>query len=243
MSLYQQKNIELRPEGRKPFDARSLFDSYGYPHRNTPYLSQIPCSWGAVYFPEHWREFHSFLILRFSEAWISLEEHIVPHIRSNKWKKSWKKYFIELVHLRGYAMLYPNYNDFVSLSTNHLEMGSHVKDEPKHIYDRKKQLFTLPLMTIPEVNEGEIHATGLLDIPDEHLPVWSDLPVLDLLGGVSSEQEIEERGQARQKELAHCETRGSLVSQRRAFAASELFTCVEEDIHSETMDYHVDYGF
>ncbi|KAH9307850.1 hypothetical protein KI387_035761 [Taxus chinensis] len=28
-------------------------------HPNTPYLHQLPCSWGALFFPKHWREFYT----------------------------------------------------------------------------------------------------------------------------------------------------------------------------------------
>ena len=227
ISLYQQKQVELRPEGRRPFNAQTLFDTYGVLQRNTPYLSQIPCSWGSVYFPEHWREFHTYLMVRFSEAWLPLREPVVPHVRSNRWAKSWKRFFIELAFLRGYVMLYPNYDDFVSLSTNHLEIGSHVKDHPRNIYEQKKALFTLPLMMLPEdsVNAEETQATGLLDLPEEELPAWSGLPVLDLLGSLSSEWELEERGMERQGELVGCETIASQLERRRLFEAEELFTC------------------
>ena len=70
ISLYQQKHLELRLEGRHSFNARATFASMGLNDPSTPYLSQIPCSWGAVYFPEHWREFHAYLSFRLSEyAW------------------------------------------------------------------------------------------------------------------------------------------------------------------------------
>ncbi|KIJ65143.1 hypothetical protein HYDPIDRAFT_153126, partial [Hydnomerulius pinastri MD-312] len=88
----------------------------------------IPCSWGALYFPSHWREFHDYLSIRLSQHAFPISTTVVPGVRSNKWTKSWKKYFIELVYLRGYVMLYANYEDFVSFSTNHLEVGSHVRD-------------------------------------------------------------------------------------------------------------------
>jgi hypothetical protein len=96
ISLYQPKNIELRPEGRRKFDARKTFEDMGIPS-TVPYLSQIPCSWGAVYFPEHWREFHQFLSIRLSETAMDLSDPIVPNIRSNRWLNSWKRYIIELV--------------------------------------------------------------------------------------------------------------------------------------------------
>ncbi|CCM02448.1 uncharacterized protein FIBRA_04547 [Fibroporia radiculosa] len=203
ISLYQQKNLELRPEGRHPFNARDVFTAAGIDDPSTPYLSQIPCSWGAVYFPEHWREFHAYLSLRLSEYAWDADQVVAPGVRSNKWMRSWKKYFIELAYLRGYVMLYPNFDGYVSLSTNHLEVGSHVKDVPKEVYLRKKRLFLLPLMALPDLLHS--NATGLLDLPDHGLPPWDQLPVLDLLGLPASEETLVERGSMRRIELTGCE--------------------------------------
>ncbi|KAH7885858.1 hypothetical protein F5I97DRAFT_1876012 [Phlebopus sp. FC_14] len=202
ISLYQQRNIELRPEGRRPFDARTLFQSNSLRNPTTPYLSQIPCSWGAIYFPSPWREFHDYLSLRLSQDIIPMTTTIVPHVRSNKWTKSWKKYFIELVYLRGYLMLYPNYEDFVSFSTNHLEVGSHVRSQPEGEYERKKKLFRLPLMPLPGVSSDK--SPNILDLPGGTLPSWSTLPVLDLMGELSSMDTIEQRGALRRAELHLC---------------------------------------
>ncbi|KAJ8515731.1 hypothetical protein ONZ45_g6893 [Pleurotus djamor] len=198
ISLYQPKNIELTPLGREPFNARTTFRKHGYPHPSTPYLSQIPCSWGAVYFPEHWREFHGYLSARLAETFFDIDAVVVPKVRSNRWKKSWKKFFIELVYLRGYVMLYPNYEDFLSLSTNHVEVGSHVKARTR---DKKLELFLLPLM---KLNHGTSPNNGLLDLPRGTLPAWTQLPVLDLVGSVTSSSEIMGRGLTRRGELTGC---------------------------------------
>ncbi|OBZ73954.1 hypothetical protein A0H81_06095, partial [Grifola frondosa] len=204
ISLYQQKNLELRPEGRHLFNARNTFSAAGMPHPNSPYLSQIPCSWGAVYFPEHWREFHAYLSVRLSESAWTVDQPIVPGVRSNRWTRSWKKYFIELVYLRGYVMLYPNYADYVSLSTNHLEIGSHVKDVPTDAYLRKKRLFLLPLLQLPSGDASSPARTGLLDLPDGALPPWEMLPTLDLLGLLTIEDVLVQRGNLRRAELTGC---------------------------------------
>jgi hypothetical protein len=201
ISLYQQKNIELKPQGRRPFDARSLFRDHHLPHPNTPYLSQIPCSWGAVYFPEHWREFHEYLAVRFSEYSVNIDQDIVPDVRSNRWTKSWKKYFIELVYLRGYAMLYPNFADFVSLSTNHLEVGSHVRNRPSA---EKKELFILPLMRLPDGTNLSTLSSGILDLPNETLPPWQSLPILNLTGSLTSFDTLIIQGQTRRTQLTQC---------------------------------------
>ncbi|KAL1941175.1 hypothetical protein VTO73DRAFT_7387 [Trametes versicolor] len=206
ISLYQQKNLELRPEGRHLFDARVAFAAAGLPHAHTPYLSQIPCSWGALYFPEHWREFHAYLGARLAEHALPLAQTVVPGVRSNRWTRSWKRYFIELVFLRGYVMLYPNYARFASLSTNHLEVGSHVRDVPTDVYLRKKKLFNLPLMPLPEAgDEGALLITGLLELPDERLPAWDALPVLDLLGAIVDQETVSQRGTERRTVLTGCE--------------------------------------
>ncbi|EMD39225.1 hypothetical protein CERSUDRAFT_93273 [Gelatoporia subvermispora B] len=204
ISLYQQKHLELRPEGRHRFNARDTFTAAGLSDPSTPYLSQIPCSWGAVYFPEHWREFHTYLSLRLSELAWDLEQTVVLAVRSNKWRKSWKKYFIELVYLRGYVMLYPNYEGYASLSTNHLEVGSHVKDVPKDVYMRKKKLFELPLLPLPAHEDVPRVETGLLSLPGGSLPAMHALPTLDLFGMVTAEDMLVERGRERRWELTGC---------------------------------------
>ena len=212
ISLYQQKNIELHPDGRRLFDARSTLKGAGLSYPNTPYLSQVPCSWGALYFPEHWREFHAYLSARLNASiWPPpAEDAVVPDVRSNRWTRSWKRYFIELIFLRGYVMLYPNYASYTSLSTNHLEVGSHVHDIPIETYLRKKKLFNVPLMPLPFVPAGRastsvLPSTGLLDLPDARLPGWDALPVFDLLGAISSETTILQRGRDRRTELTGCD--------------------------------------
>lgn len=204
ISLYQQKNLELNIEGRRPFNARWLFNTTDIAPANTPYLSQIPCSWGAVYFPEHWREFHTYVAYRLTDPSLALKEDIVPNVRSSQWKHSWKKYIIEMIFLRGYTMLYPNYANFSSLSTNHLEPGAHVKRLPRAVFDKKRVQFDLPLMPLPDSNASEVLGTGLLDLPENEMPAWDALPVFDLHGSVVSEELIVDRGQARRPEVFGC---------------------------------------
>lgn len=193
ISLYQPKVIETRPGGREFFNPRTVFASNDITEYTTPYLSQIPCSWGAVYFPEHWREFHSYLNIRLSEALFGIDAVVVPNARSNRWSKSWKKYFIELAYLRGYVMVYPNYEHFVSLSTNHLEAGSHVKGTSQESYVPKREMFRVPLM--------DLRGSRLMDLPLGTLPAFTDLPVLNLFGQLSSIESLISSGRRRQSEM------------------------------------------
>lgn len=203
VSLYQPKNLELRVNGRVPFEPRMIFAEYDISNSHTPYLSQVPCSWGAVYFPEHFVEFHDYLALRLSGVTHDISAVIIPDIRSNRWKKSWKKYFNELVYLRGYVMLYPNYD--LSLATNHVEVGAHVKSYNIHTRDSIRRQFEVPLMPLPLVSAtAGTTISSLLDLPDNALPEWDSLPVLDLWGIVTSHKEIATRGQERHELVSRC---------------------------------------
>ena len=91
-------------------------------------------------------------------------------------------------------MVYPNYDNFVSLSTNHLEAGSHVKGTSRESYVQKREIFRVPLMGL----EG---TTRLLDLPHGMLPAFDDLPVLDLFGQPSSLETLVLVGQKRQSEI------------------------------------------
>jgi hypothetical protein len=111
-----------------------------------------------------------------------------------------------MVFLRGYIMLYPNYANFSSLSTNHLEPGAHVKRRPRAVFEKKRGLFDLPLIPLPDANASSeaLPRTGLLDLPENEMPAWDALPVLDLHGSVVSEELIVDRGQARRSEVFGC---------------------------------------
>ena len=223
ISLYQQKSNELHADGRRAFDARALFAAHpAVAHTSSPYLSQVPCSWGAVYFPHAWRAFHAYLALRLSGRLLPPGEAVAPGLRSNAWARSWKKFFIELAFLRGHVMLYPNYADYASLSTNHLEVGSHVKETTPEAYELKKKLYQLPLLRATPIHgfgsdEGVPSVeTGLLDLPAERMPEWDALPVLDLLGLLTTAGEVHARGAARSQELFRCGSAEAAPGVRRS---------------------------
>ncbi|EIE88405.1 hypothetical protein G6F46_008071 [Rhizopus delemar] len=212
ISLYAPRNLELVPSGRVSFDPNSVLLPAHYAPQ-TPYASQIPCSWGAVYFPEHWREFHAYLIRRLQD--LNLPKHSevrvisVPGSRSDKWKKSWKKYFIELVYLRAYVMLYPNFYDFEAFSTNHVEFGTHVKSEKRQSVIGT---FMVPLMQ---------RDTLLAQLPDHRLPFFEDLPVLDLWGQLQTHESLDAKASAYHAHVSSCPRKVG------SFDPSDLFCLVD----------------
>lgn len=194
VSLYSPRNLELLPEGRRPFNPESVLENSGYSKR-APYASQVPCSWGAVYFPEHWREFHAYLTARLAkEEWKGYHNITTPGSRSHKWQKSWKKYFIELVYLRAYVMMYPNFENFESFSTNHLEFGTHVKENGRT--QSKVDQFMVPLMQ---------RDTILNQLPNQRLPIFENLPLMDLWGNVRSIKEMDRIGSEWHQNISPCQ--------------------------------------
>ncbi|KAF0525048.1 glycosyl transferase family 2 protein [Gigaspora margarita] len=189
ISLYNIKINELNMAGRIPFNPALNLRGTKYPNQS-PYLSQVPCSWGALYFPEIWREFRIYQNVRLNDALgLMLQDVKVPESRSNRWSKSWKRFFIELTYLRGYVMLYPNYENFISFSTNHFEKGEHNR------VGKKKDPFQLPLMNEYILLDG---------LPGNRLPNFKDLPIMDLWGKVTSPNELIQRGRALQLEISSC---------------------------------------
>ncbi|KAF9585477.1 hypothetical protein BGW38_002193 [Lunasporangiospora selenospora] len=191
VSMYSQKFVETHLAGRAPFNPEDIFIETPEYELRTPFLLQLPCSWGAVYFPEHWREFHEYVTDRLLDIeWnkTSLQSVQIPNSRTNRWSNSWKKLFIEMIYMRGYVMLYPNYFNFTSFSTNHLEWGTHTKQQRN-----SAGTFLVPLMTDSQ--------RLLDDLPNRRLPNWDTLPVLDLWANLATSAELIQRGRSLQEKL------------------------------------------
>ncbi|KAF0459330.1 glycosyltransferase 2 [Gigaspora margarita] len=190
ISLYNMPISELNMAGRQLFNATKILQNTKYPNQS-PYLSQVPCSWGALYFPEIWREFHDYLNARLADvSGPNLQQIIVPESRSSLWGRSWKRYMIELIYLRGYVMLYPNYQNYTSFSTNYAEKGVHYK-----VNKGGNNKLRVPLMKEDKILKG---------LPDNHLPNFNDLPTLDLWGNVISPEELIQRGRKLHSEISRC---------------------------------------
>jgi len=190
VSLYSPSSTELQLEGRQPFAPNEMMDPTLYAP-NSPYLLQIPCSWGAVYFPEHWQEFHDYITTRLlDQNGKNLQDIQVPGSQSNNWEQSWKRYLIELIYLRGYAMLYPNFENYTSFSTIHLEYNTLLDNE------ENVDKLQVPLM---------IKNTIVNELPDGELPDWQQLPVFDAFAKPSSMIEMREAGRILHYNVSSCD--------------------------------------
>ena len=110
--LLLNRHIFNRPENESKLDRNLIgislytprWDEINYPPKfwipsqrlsgSALFLAQVPCSWGALYFPWSWRRFIRYYNWRTGGSKDSLSfvnTVIVPGSRSNSWTRSWKK--------------------------------------------------------------------------------------------------------------------------------------------------------
>lgn len=183
VSLYTPRVIETRqPDHRhksrqRPLDLQGLVGRLTGGVVNSPFRQQLPCSWGALYFPKPWREFASFMRLRTDNGRPEslapgTGQVVIPHSLTTGWKGSWKKYLMELCWAKGWFLLYPNFPEQQSLATNHLEVGEHIAaNDANH----KREHFTVPLLRDPAV----LHSAGDAERQGQLPPLFT-LPLLNL---------------------------------------------------------------
>lgn len=175
ISLYSPRVIDTDPSGRQLLM-----------RTDTPYFMQVPFGAGALYFPEHWREFHDYMTARLTDQSIVkkktgdrhlFKDSLLTNSRTDKWMNSWRKYFDEVINMRGYVMLYPS----VSYST--LTLNTKKKDE---MYSN---LYHVPLSSSVS----------------PQLPDMDSLPVLDYFGKTAKQDELIQRGHEIQSTFSACE--------------------------------------
>ncbi|URE16724.1 hypothetical protein MUK42_35001 [Musa troglodytarum] len=189
ISLYTPRLVEVVKE-RPKWNATEFFKKI---HPNTPYLHQLPCSWGSVFFPKHWREFYAYTNARFTED--AKENPVqIPKSRTNGWQASWKKFLIDMMYLRGYVSLYPNFPDQASFSTNHMEPGAHISAKD-NVVKHNKEDFEVPLM--------KAEFTKLM--PAGKLPPANTLPVLNLFNQAVSLKALKAAGAKLRQDLISCD--------------------------------------
>ena len=152
ISLYTPRVTETLNIHPDKFNTTDIIKKLGY-HEETPFLMQTPCSWGALYFGDHWTKFLAYMQHRLNNVTITGANQIkptsssisliIPYSRTNGWLGSWKKFMFEYMIISGYYMIYPNFKNQESLSTNHLEKGEHIYTEAD---SKKKFSFIVPLL-------------------------------------------------------------------------------------------------
>jgi hypothetical protein len=96
----------------------------------TQYLHQLPSSWGALFFPAPWRQFLDFYRFRIKAPTSGLLAEVDTIIDTclSQWKRSWKKYLVEWMYMRGTVMLYPSMPYQQCFSRHYREPGEHTGD-------------------------------------------------------------------------------------------------------------------
>ncbi|XP_038706317.1 uncharacterized protein LOC120001880 [Tripterygium wilfordii] len=195
ISLYTPRVVEVVKE-RPKWNPTEFFKRI---HPNTPYLHQLPCSWGAVFFPKQWREFYVYMNMRFTED-AKANPVQIPKSRTNGWQASWKKFLIDMMYLRGYVSLYPNFPNQASFSTNHMEPGAHISAKD-NVVKHDKTDFEVPLLK-------EDFRTLL---PNGKLPPASKLPSLNLFNQPVSLKGLKASGAKLGQDVIRCDNKTEIV--------------------------------
>ncbi|XP_024017109.1 uncharacterized protein LOC21391430 [Morus notabilis] len=196
ISLYTPRIVEVVKE-RPKWNPTEFFKKI---HPNTPYLHQLPCSWGAVFFPKQWREFYVYMNMRFTED-AKANPVQIPKSRTNGWQASWKKFLIDMMYLRGYVSLYPNFPSQASFSTNHMEPGAHISAKD-NVVRHDKADFEVPLL------KEDFRAF----LPNGKLPPASRLPSLNLFNQPLSLKGIKAAGAKLGQDVLGCNNATEIVA-------------------------------
>ncbi|KAG2232901.1 hypothetical protein INT48_004914 [Thamnidium elegans] len=182
VSVYSPRIIDTDPSGRKLIDIQ-----------DKPYLMQAPTSFGgALYFPKHWKEFHDYITARLTDQATVKRGSGNPHLfkdslltvaKSNKWSSSWRKYFDEMIYMRGYVMVYPNQSYSTLNSITHDKLSKKKQDD----YSIADKLYHVPLSN--QVSE---------------LPDIDSLDVLDLHAKLTNTSLLVQRGHQLQSKFSAC---------------------------------------
>jgi len=96
------------------------------------YKYQLVCTWGAVFFPQHWKEFLRWFVERRRERNF---DPCLPNTASTLWyntkgksSRMWSIWFIRFAFEKGWYNMYLNLPDGSALVTNHREGGLNFKE-------------------------------------------------------------------------------------------------------------------
>ncbi|XXG44669.1 hypothetical protein AAC387_Pa01g4408 [Persea americana] len=199
ISLYTPRLVEVVKD-RPKWNATDFFKKL---HPNTPYLHQLPCSWGAVFFLKHWREFYVYMNMRFTED-AKQNPVQISKSRTNGWQASWKKFLIDMLYLRGYVSLYPNFPNQQSFSTNHMEPRAHISAKDNVVKHNKAD------SEVPLLREDFRQF-----LPAGKMPPASKLPVLNLFDQATSLKGLKSAGAKLGQDVIVCNTTELVIVNHR----------------------------
>jgi hypothetical protein len=130
----------------------------------------------------------------------------IPGSRTNGWRSSWKKFLADMMYLRGYVVLYPNFPNQASFSTNHMEPGAHIGAADNAVVHRRED-FEVPLIRPPRASnssDGRVMSSFSSMLPDGRLPPLHRLPVLDLFHQPSSLKGLKAAGSRLRQDVLAC---------------------------------------
>ena len=155
----------------------------GWLSYSTPYIWQETLFYSTLFFPSQWKEFHIYISLReyFGGGIPSVTDHLRRFSSGEKF--ALETYWLELLIARGYAILYPNFDDGASFAIQHSESAT---AELNH--------------ETPLLHWGE-----LFEQIDKGLPDWEDLPVLDFDKKVVGWDQLDRTSKKHQSHLSSCE--------------------------------------
>ena len=179
ISLYTPRLVETRIP-RRTIDLYRELPRPRAAGGGSLFRQQLPCSWGALFFPQPWLDFHTYMNRRLYTGAPAVR---IPDSRNmrlgsavNGWSTSWKKFMIELCYLQGHTFLYPSFRNQSSFTTNHMEVGEHIGGKANRFRHRPID-FTVPLLSsVEELRTLWTDANGIL----LGLLPLSSLPTLDL---------------------------------------------------------------
>ena len=86
------------------------------------FFLQQPSSWGALFFPEHWKKFVEYFKFKYSTKNADV---VIPNSPINNWHSSWKKYYMEYMFINLVLFIFPIFKNEACFSIHHSETGVH----------------------------------------------------------------------------------------------------------------------